>query len=273
MGDRDGAARETAEAVARRSYGKLVALLASRTRDVAGAEDALADAFASALVDWPANGVPRNPEAWLLTVARRKWIDADRRRRTGEGAGGSPRARGRRDRGGRARRRAAPRRAPRADVRVRASRDRRGGARAADPPDDPRLRRRRDRLGVPRLADDDGPAARAREEEDPRGGHSVPAARARRSRAAPRRGARGDLRRVRGGLVRPGRHRGARPQPRRRGDLARPARRDAPARGGRGARPARADALRAVAPRRAPRRAGRLRAARRAGSRARGTPR
>ena len=64
---------------------------------------------------------------------------------------------------------------------------------------------------------DDGPAPRAREEEDPRGGHPVPAARARRARAAPRRGARGDLRRVRGGLVRPGRHRGARPQPRRRG--------------------------------------------------------
>ena len=79
------AAREAAgaaEAVARRSYGKLVALLASRTRDVSGAEDALSEAFAAALVDWPENGVPRSPEAWLLTVARRKWIDADRRRRT-----------------------------------------------------------------------------------------------------------------------------------------------------------------------------------------------
>ena len=86
MGGGGGAAHETTEAVARRSYGKLVALLASRTRDVAGAEDALAEAFASALIDWPAHGVPRNPEAWLLTVARRKWIDADRRRRTGEGA-------------------------------------------------------------------------------------------------------------------------------------------------------------------------------------------
>src|SRR5262245_25282823 len=84
----DGArlARDAAESVARRSYGKLVALLASRTRDVAGAEDSLAEAFASALVDWPEHGVPRNPEAWLLTVARRKWIDADRRRRTGEQA-------------------------------------------------------------------------------------------------------------------------------------------------------------------------------------------
>jgi RNA polymerase sigma-70 factor (ECF subfamily) len=76
------AVREVAEAVARRSYGKLVAFLAARTRDVAGAEDALSDAFASALVDWPASGVPANPEAWLLTVARRKAIDASRRRRT-----------------------------------------------------------------------------------------------------------------------------------------------------------------------------------------------
>jgi RNA polymerase sigma-70 factor (ECF subfamily) len=77
-------AREAAEAVARRSYGKLVALLAARTRDVAGAEDALSEAFASALSDWPVRGVPRAPEAWLLTVARRKWIDASRRRRSAE---------------------------------------------------------------------------------------------------------------------------------------------------------------------------------------------
>lgn len=79
-------ARDTAADVARRSYGKLVALLAARTRDVAGSEDALAEAFASALVDWPANGVPKSPEAWLLTVARRKWIDAVRRHRTAEDA-------------------------------------------------------------------------------------------------------------------------------------------------------------------------------------------
>ena len=79
-------ARETAEGVARASYGKLVAFLAARTRDVAGAEDALSEAFASALADWPANGIPRSPEAWLLTVARRKLIDAARRRRAGDDA-------------------------------------------------------------------------------------------------------------------------------------------------------------------------------------------
>ncbi len=81
-GEDDAPARTAAEAVARRSYGKLVAFLAARTRDVAGAEDALADAFASALVDWPTRAVPANPEAWLLAVARRKLIDADRRRRS-----------------------------------------------------------------------------------------------------------------------------------------------------------------------------------------------
>jgi RNA polymerase sigma-70 factor, ECF subfamily len=79
-------ARETAEAVARRSYGKLIAFLAARTGDVAGAEDALSDAFAAALVDWPAIGIPDNAEAWLVAVARRKTIDALRRRRSGEGA-------------------------------------------------------------------------------------------------------------------------------------------------------------------------------------------
>src|SRR5262249_38194417 len=47
------AVRAAAEAVARRSYGRLVALLAARTRDVAAAEDALSEAFAAALADWP----------------------------------------------------------------------------------------------------------------------------------------------------------------------------------------------------------------------------
>lgn len=47
----DAQARSTADAVARRSHGKLVAFLAARTRDVAAAEDALSEAFASALAD------------------------------------------------------------------------------------------------------------------------------------------------------------------------------------------------------------------------------
>lgn len=79
-------ARAAAEAAARRSYGKLVAFLAARTRDVAGAEDALSEAFAAALADWPVQGVPQVPEAWLLTVARRRLIDAARRRHSGDSA-------------------------------------------------------------------------------------------------------------------------------------------------------------------------------------------
>lgn len=71
-----------AERVARESYGRLVAFLAARTRDIAGAEDALAEAFATALRIWPTEGIPGNPEAWLLTVARRRQTDALRRRTT-----------------------------------------------------------------------------------------------------------------------------------------------------------------------------------------------
>jgi RNA polymerase sigma-70 factor (ECF subfamily) len=74
----DAIARDLAQQVARRSYGKLVAFLAVRTGDVSAAEDALSEAFAAALADWPRNGCPENPEAWLMTVARRKFLDAVR---------------------------------------------------------------------------------------------------------------------------------------------------------------------------------------------------
>jgi len=78
--------RAAAETVARRSYGKLVAFLAARTRDVAAAEDALADAFAAALAHWPQRGVPDNPEAWLMAAAKRKTIDAHRAAKRGNEA-------------------------------------------------------------------------------------------------------------------------------------------------------------------------------------------
>jgi len=70
-----------AETVARRSRGKLVALLAARWGDIETAEDALSEAFATALATWPRAGCPANPEAWLLTVARRKLIDLHRGQR------------------------------------------------------------------------------------------------------------------------------------------------------------------------------------------------
>ncbi len=73
---------DPAELAARASYRRLLSILAVRTHDFAGAEDALAEAFLAAVTQWPLDGVPRNPEAWLLTAARRKLVDAGRRRRT-----------------------------------------------------------------------------------------------------------------------------------------------------------------------------------------------
>ena len=73
---------ETVERAARESYGRLLAFLSARSRDIAGAEDALADAFRAALEHWPRGGVPEKPEAWLLVAARRRLVDAARRRQT-----------------------------------------------------------------------------------------------------------------------------------------------------------------------------------------------
>jgi predicted RNA polymerase sigma factor len=67
--------------VSHRSRARLVAFLAAQSRDVAAAEDALQEAFEAALVTWPRQECPENPEAWLLTVARRKLIDRMRRDR------------------------------------------------------------------------------------------------------------------------------------------------------------------------------------------------
>jgi len=68
-------ARAAAERAARDAYGRLVALLAAPTRDLALAEDALSDAFERAVRMWPEAGVPSNPEGWLLTVARNRLVD------------------------------------------------------------------------------------------------------------------------------------------------------------------------------------------------------
>jgi RNA polymerase sigma-70 factor (ECF subfamily) len=81
-------AARVAERVARESFGRLVAFLAAQTRDVAAAEDALSEAFAAALHQWPQRGVPENPAAWLITVARRRGADAARRRAIETGGAG-----------------------------------------------------------------------------------------------------------------------------------------------------------------------------------------
>lgn len=80
----DDAAHRAVEATARESYGRLVALLSSRTRDVAGAEDALADALVAALTTWPRDGIPHNPQAWLMTAAHNRLLDRTRHARVHE---------------------------------------------------------------------------------------------------------------------------------------------------------------------------------------------
>jgi len=73
--------QRTVERVARESYGRLVAYLSVHTQDLAGAEDALSEALLKALTVWPRDGVPQNPEAWLLTTARNSIIDFFRHQR------------------------------------------------------------------------------------------------------------------------------------------------------------------------------------------------
>lgn len=76
-----GDAGQAAERAARQSYGRLLALLAWRWRDLAAAEDALGDAFAAALRAWPSSGVPASPEAWLMKAAQRGLLMQARRAR------------------------------------------------------------------------------------------------------------------------------------------------------------------------------------------------
>ncbi len=73
--------QRTVKRVARESYGRLVAYLSVHTQDLAGAEDALSEALLKALIVWPRDGVPQNPEAWLLTTARNSLIDFFRHQR------------------------------------------------------------------------------------------------------------------------------------------------------------------------------------------------
>jgi RNA polymerase sigma-70 factor (ECF subfamily) len=67
--------RDRVAAVTRDSYGRLLSVLAAPTRDIAAAEDALADALERALSRWPDDGIPANPEGWILTVARNRLRD------------------------------------------------------------------------------------------------------------------------------------------------------------------------------------------------------
>lgn len=66
------------EATVRASHRRLLALLASASRDISGAEDALAHAYRTAAETWPRDGVPTNPEGWLVRVAKNFMVDVHR---------------------------------------------------------------------------------------------------------------------------------------------------------------------------------------------------
>jgi RNA polymerase sigma factor (sigma-70 family) len=72
--------RRTVESVWRIESGRLIAGLARSTGDVGLAEELAQDALVAALEQWPTTGVPRNPGAWLTTVAKRRAVDGWRRR-------------------------------------------------------------------------------------------------------------------------------------------------------------------------------------------------
>lgn len=66
----------------REDWGRILSSLVSKTGDYALAEDSLQDAVVAGLEAWPRNGVPRHPDAWLITVAHRKALDRIRRGQT-----------------------------------------------------------------------------------------------------------------------------------------------------------------------------------------------
>ncbi|WP_370933690.1 RNA polymerase sigma factor [Amycolatopsis sp. cg13] len=74
--------RSAVEAVWRIESARVIAGLARMTRDVGLAEELAQDALVAALEQWPETGVPRNPGAWLMTIAKRRAIDLFRRNET-----------------------------------------------------------------------------------------------------------------------------------------------------------------------------------------------
>src|SRR5262245_62034023 len=72
------------EAVWRIESPRLIATLSRLTGDLGIAEDLASDAFLAALEQWPRDGIPPRPGAWLMTTARHKAIDRLRREQTGE---------------------------------------------------------------------------------------------------------------------------------------------------------------------------------------------
>src|SRR6266567_497649 len=74
--------RAAAESVFRQESGRIIASLIGISGSFDRAEEAMQEAFASALASWKVTGIPKNPAAWITTTAHRKFIDAARRERT-----------------------------------------------------------------------------------------------------------------------------------------------------------------------------------------------
>ena len=74
--------QQTLDAIWRIESPRLIASLMRSVRDIGRAEELAQDAFVSALTQWPQSGIPRNPGAWLMTAAKRRAIDANRRDKT-----------------------------------------------------------------------------------------------------------------------------------------------------------------------------------------------
>src|SRR5262245_50534495 len=75
-------ASESLERVFREEYGRIVATLIRLSGSFDLAEESLQEAFAVAASTWKTEGIPRNPGAWLTTVAHRKLLDTLRREKT-----------------------------------------------------------------------------------------------------------------------------------------------------------------------------------------------
>src|SRR5215469_3946872 len=75
-------AKNAAEAVFRQEYGRIIATLIRISGSFDRAEEAMQEAFASALISWPEKGIPQNPAAWIIAAAHRKLIDQVRREKT-----------------------------------------------------------------------------------------------------------------------------------------------------------------------------------------------
>ncbi len=70
------------ERIFRQEYGRAVAVLVRVVGDIDGAEEAVQDAFVTAVQNWPVHGVPPSPAGWIITTARNRVIDRLRREST-----------------------------------------------------------------------------------------------------------------------------------------------------------------------------------------------